>query len=304
MAAENFDAWIPVEYAPDAIQRPDVLSAIESAVTSIPMSTTSKVYPRSGAASASVTAKGAPFAEDSGTNDNVTLTAAKFALLFRIDNEDLDDSLVDIIKVKQGEFARSYAKLLDNACLGTTAASNGGTVPFTSLYKALRSDETATGYTADENYISSVSGGLNGVTYAQLSDLLAVAEASDWFEPGMQLVVAHPNLKAVLRNIKDNYGRPIFVQGTAGTPDTLFELPIKWSLGARTSATASDKPSGNPLVFVVNPAYLLKGTRSDVEAAVDASNSITSDQKILMMRARKAFHVAVPNAHAVLEILP
>lgn len=303
MARETFDSWIPLEYSTDTIVRPNVLSVIESALTGIPMRTNSKQTPRSGAASVAVVAKGSAYGEDAGANDNVTLVARKPGIAFRIANEDIGDSPVDIIKIKKDEFARSYAKFMDNACVGTTAAENGTTVPYTSIYKALRTADASTSYVADANYLS-VAGGIPGVTYDKLSALLAVVEAGDWFDPTSMEIWAAPQFRAALRGIKDANNNPIFVKGLAGTPDTLFDIPVKWTQGARATATASSAPAGNPLMAVVNPTYLQRGDRSGPEAFVDTSVARLTDETILLMRCRKAFKVSVPGAHAILEVLP
>jgi len=308
MARETFDNWIPVEYSADVIQRPAIQSFVLSSVTQTPMKYESMVVPRSGAAHVATTAKGSAFSEDSGTNDKVTLSAVKFGLVFRIANEDISDSIVDLIKIKQAEFGRSYAITLDNAALGTTAVANLGTVPFNSLYYSLRHDDTGSGYTADTNRVATAGTGA-AVTYDNLSALLATVEGSQWYAPDRALIVAHPSFKSQIRGIKTSQNLPVFINSdfggvAGGAPDTLFGIPIKWSLGARTNATASDAPTGNPLMFITNPDYLMAGDRGGVKAKVDTSVGTLTDETILAMQARNAFAVSVPAAHGVLELLP
>ena len=306
MARETFDSWIPVEYSADAIQSPARLSAVENAVPALPMNSNSKVFPRSGAAQVVTTAKGAAIGEDTATNTALTLTAVKFDLAFRIANEDLDDGLQDIVAVKQGEFARSYAKTFDNACLGTSAVGNGGTVPFNSLYYVLKNGDTPTGYTAGANVITTATG--TPVSYDNLNALIGLAEAGAYYAPDSSVVIAHPSVRATLRGIKSSTGSPIFTNadfgGNGATPDRLFGLPIVWSLGAAVSATASGAPTGNKLIAVVNPSYLINATRMPVSANVNNSLSALTDETLLILRTRKAFGVSQPAAHAVLEITP
>lgn len=70
-------------------------------------------------------------------------------------------------------------------------------------------------------------------------------------------------LRKIVRNEKDDQGRPIFQEGGAGIPgggtnrsaDMIFGYPVHWSLGAKTAATPTPTPTGNP-------RYLLLGVRS------------------------------------------
>lgn len=302
MARETVEAWIPVEYASTVIQRPDVLSAIESTLSGIPMSSTTKSVPRSGAASVAIVAKGSAYGEDAGVNDSVILVARKPGTAFRFAEEDLNDSISPLIEIKKAEFARSYSKFFDNACIGCSGVENGTTIPYTSIYKAVRSADAATGYVADANYVASAAAA--PVSYDNLSQTLALVEGSDWYDPGSMVVYAAPQFKSGLRGIKDTQGRPIFVSGLAGTPDTIFDMPIKWTQGARATAVAQYQPVGNPLMVFANPDYLMRGDRSGPEAKVDTSVGTLTDEVIMVMRCRKAFKVAVPSACAVLEDIP
>lgn len=307
MSAQDFSNWIPIEYDASVVQRPQFLSAVERFGTGVPMSRETKIVFRdAGNSAVGVGAKSIAFPEDAGVNDKVTLVAAKFPLAFRMANEDLEDSLVDVIKVKQAAYARSYSYTFDNACLATTAASNGSTVPFTSVYKAVRSADSDLSYNADDNYLASATSG--GVTYDDLNNLFSLVEGSNWYDPANQVVIAHPHFKKTLRGIKDSQNRPIFVPGVYGqggtsTPDTLFDLPIHWTLGAKTSATATGTPTGNPLMISINPQYMLRGDRVQIEAKVDNVSQSLTDETLLLLRTRKAFNLSVPNAAAVLEAL-
>src|SRR3546814_6870289 len=56
-----------------------------------------------------------------------------------------------LFRSKRVDWATSWAKYLDNACPAVTAAESGVTVPFTSVYKAIRTTNADTSYTADDN---------------------------------------------------------------------------------------------------------------------------------------------------------
>ena len=147
-----------------------------------------------------------------------------------------------------------------------------------------------------------------------MSATLAIAEGSDSFDEADTVVLAHPSFKASFRGVKDTQGNPIFVEGLAGTPSTLFGYAVRWTTGAKVTATATSKPpvaalgvkgtEGNPLLIVGPKSGLMLGVRSGPESVVidgkDGASALT-DETILKMRARRGFGVAYPDAFAVLE---
>lgn len=313
MARQTYETWIPEEYGGAVLQKVAEQSVVESTpgIRIERMGSDTKHVPRAGAATmTTVIAKGQAYPEDVATNDEVLLTALKWGKAVRVAQEDLDDiNAVDILTQKRVDLARAYAIAFDNACLGTTAAANGTTVPFTSLYKSLRTTNATTGYTADANRIATAGTGA-AVTYANLSNLFALVEAGDYWNDSEALVVAHPSFKARFRGILDSQNRPVFseyaAQGSPGA-SSLFGLPIRWSLGARASAAMSESPTGNTLLFVVNPAFLIKGDRSPMESAIapaDSGVGFLTDEALLKVRRRAAFAVAQEQAAAVLEYVP
>lgn len=304
MARATFETWIPESYDSSVIQRINQTSAVERLGRHIPMNSDNKHIARSGGISVSVTPKGTAYNEDTTANDEVLLTARKITTAVRIAEEDIDDSFVDILAVKKNDWATSYGKMFDNATLAVTAAENGTTVPFTSVYRALSQTNAATGYTANANVVKSTTG--TPVSYQNLSDVLAKVETGDFFDPADTVVIANPAFLAVLRGVKDANGMPIFQQGSAATPDTLFGLQVAWSLGARTSAVATDKPTGNPILVVANREHLIVGDRTPAESIVidgRAGTSALTDEVLLKLRTRKGFVVGHEGAFAVLEVI-
>jgi HK97 family phage major capsid protein len=269
-----------------------------------------KAFPRSGGASVAVVPKGSAYGEDVTAVDDITLTAQKFGTAFRIAEEDIDDSFVNVLDAKKQDWADDYAVFIDNACLGTSAAIGTG-VPFTSVYRAVTTADATTGYTANANHLSTATTGV--ASYANLSGILGLAEASRSFSEADTVVIAHPSFKGQLRGVMDSSNRPIFVEGLGGTPSTLFGYAVRWSQGARVTATADGTPpvttgakgtAGNPLMIVGSRSALMLGIRSGPESVVidgrDGASALT-DETILKMRARRAFGVAYPDAFAVLE---
>ncbi|MFB7111734.1 phage major capsid protein [Streptomyces sp. NPDC056291] len=303
MARNTYEDWIPEEWSGPVIQRVQQLSAVERLARRIPMATDTKHVPRSAGVDVNFVAKGNAYTEDTSVNDDVLLTALKFGRAIRIADEDLKDTsqVANIIQVKQTDWATSYAKFIDNATLATSAAGNGTTVPYKSLYYALTQANSATGYTANANLTKTGSG---GTTYTNLSAVLANYEQGDYFDESNTIVIASPAFKQKFRGIMDDNHRPIFVAGLAGTPDTLFGYQVAWSNGCRLSATATSAPGGNPVLFVGNRDYLFLGDRSGPEsrtAAADSGVGFLTDEAVLKMRARRGFVVAHEKAWACLE---
>lgn len=311
MARNNFDHWIPEEYGSDVLMRVNQVSAIEQYGQRIAMATETRSTPRSGGVSVGMVAKGGTYSEDSSTNDEVVLSVQKFGQSIRIAEEDINDSLADIVAAKQKDWATSYAKTLDNACLAVTAAKATSGCAFDSAYYLLTQSDSTTGYTANTN-ITQTATGAPAITYANLSTAAGLYESGDFFDESNSLVIAHPKYKALLRGVVDGQSRPIFQEGSTGVPgggqggvvDTIFGYPVKWSLGARTSAAPTQAPTGNPLLIFCNPMYLLLGVRSGPESVfIDGRNGLgaLTDESILKMRARRGFALGVEGAVSILE---
>lgn len=307
MARNTYEAWIPEEFGGTVVTRVQQLSAVEALARREPMASNAKSIPRSAGVGVELIDKGAAYGEDESSNDDITLTAKKFGKAIRIADEDMEDVPENIIELKKKDWATSYAKFIDNATLGTTATVGTG-VPFTSVYRAVTS--TDLGGTANTNHVSAE----DAVTYDQLSSVFALVETGDYFDESDTVVIAHPYFRQSLRGIKDSQLRPVFVEGLAGTPSTLFGLQVRWSLGAKTSATATSAnaalgttkgSAGNPLIVVGPASHLILGVRSGPESFLSDPHSggpgQLTDEWILNMRARRGFGLGHRDAFAVLE---
>lgn len=300
--------WIPIEWDSDVIQRVMRESAIEQLGYRVPMSTATKRILRS--AGMTVTA-GTTYTDDASTNDYITLTARRLIAKFTVDEDDLADAstIVDTIRIKGMDWAISYADSFDNACIGVSAAENGSTVPFTSAYKSLRTTNSATSYTADDNYltwdddlIAIPATPLGTSLYEKLSQAFKRVETGQFWSMADQFVVAAPGWRDALRLCTDAQGRPIFQPAAGDTPDSLFGAPITWSRGAKVSATMLGAPTGNDLLLFGNKSYLKKGERSQPESLVDSARAQDSvDDTAVKFRVRRAFQLAHERAFSIVE---
>lgn len=304
-AINNVDEWIPEEWGGAVITKIQRTSAVEALARHEQMGTDTKHVPRSAGMDIHHIGKAGTYGEDANVNDTVLLTARKLGQGIALAEEDMADTakFVNILETKQLDWATSYAKAFDNATLGVTGAESNTPSddrPFTSLYRSLATTQSALGYTANDNITLS---GTGGVTY----DLLNVAfndfENGDYFDEGDTVVIASPHFRKVLRGIKDDQKQPVFVRGQggdAGTPDTIFGVPVRWTQGARLSAAMTHAPAGRPFMVVGNGKFLIVGDRSGPESIPIPANISKSDEAFLKMRARRGFTIGHPKAFAIL----
>lgn len=299
------DNWIPIEWDSEVIMRVLKASAIEATAQRHPMNTATKRILRQAGYRVTV---GTTYDRDDSDLDYVTLTARRFMGQSVLDEDDVADAdmIVDTIGQRAKDWAVSYATALDNACLGVTAAENGTTAPFTSVYKQVRSNGSAaaSGYVADANYVN-YNGTATGA-YDKFSEALRLVEVTDYWDENTALIIAHPAFRDVLRRVKDNNGTPVFVQGQggdAGQPDTLFGVEIFWSRGSKTANQVTASPEGNPLLVFVGDRGLLKlGVRSGPESRLDVSRAHdTTDDTAVKFRSRRGFQLGHVTGFSVLE---
>lgn len=286
-------------------------SVIDSEYRAINMTANTVEIPRIEDMDVEFIAKGAAYPEDQSSADTVKISAAKIGGALRIAEEDVeDDKLADYVGEKKASAGSSFAKKVDNAGLGVTAAQSGVVVPFTSLYRTLTTEDTSTGYDADDNYFG-------GATFNVdiFSEMLAQLEAGDYFDDSTLVAIAHPAFRRTLRDAKDTTGRPLFYSDVTagGTIDRILNVPIRYSTGAKTSATPQTKVTGtggakgvagNPLFALVQKPLAVVGRRKSLESVVipgrDGTSALT-DEDILKVRARIAVGYTVPQAHAIFE---
>jgi HK97 family phage major capsid protein len=325
MARESFGTggtlgWIAVQSGDVAIQALMQYSATERLARPEPMATDTKQVPRSGDFAISSVAKGGGYTETAGTQDYVQLIARKAGGVLRVAEEDLTDAGPDILATKRVGAARNMAKFYDNGTLGVSAAENGTTVPWTSVYKALRTTNSASGgfqYTADANYVAfnrttTASGALG---YTVLSNAIGIYEESDFFDESQGFIIASPAWKAGLRNVVDTMGRPIFNEGPIidGIPqDMLFGYRVTWSQAAKVSAVATHNPAGNPLLVIGNRDFLIKGM-ANLSPEIASPNpgfaiqraragiGFLTDEALMKAAMRRGFVLGTEKAFVVVE---
>jgi HK97 family phage major capsid protein len=296
------------------------VSAVEALARREPMGTDTLHVPRTGDFDVEHIGKGGTYGEDVTAVGEILLTARKMGKAMRLAEEDKKDTakLLDVVATKKLDWARNYAKYLDNATLAVSGAESGTPAnqrPFTSLYYAIRNgvagpEYADVVYTANANYFTTTTAEFQAGTntgYDDLSGVLSVIEEGDYFEEDLVSWVGHPRWKRLFREMRGSDGHPILIKGNQGAPDTLMGYPIKWTLGAKVSATATKAPPGNALLFCMNTKVAMcLGVRSGPESAAASAETggpgFLTDEDLIKMRARRGFRVGDPNAAAVLQL--
>jgi HK97 family phage major capsid protein len=283
------NGYILEEQGSSVIQALQANSAVESFARREAMASRTKSVPRFVADAPGVVAEGATIPEANATLDEVILTAKKYAKIFHVSEEDINDSLVDVLNTYKVEWASKFARKYDNACLGVNVVADGeDAAPFTSLYASIN---------WNTNRIQT--GG--ALSFADINNALGIVEDSDKFDAANTVFMAHPKMLAELRGMVDGTGQLVLPNPIAATPGSLFGYPLVVSYGAAVSAAATANPTGNPLLIVGNRQMLINGVRGGVESVVSRDAEFSKDGVLLKTRIRRGFAVADADALAIVE---
>ena len=295
MARTDFtveNGYILEEQGSNVIQDLIANSAVERFARRENMASRTKTVPRFVSDAPQVVAEGGTIPEASATLDEIVLTARKYAQIMHVSEEDLNDSLPDVLTVYKREWASRWARKFDNACIGVTAAADGDDgQPFTSLYRAVSPGS------AGANLIQT--GG--ALSYEDINNALGIAEDSSKFDAANTVWMAHPKMLKEIRGMIKGNNDLVLPDPLAGTPGSLFGYPLVISYGAATSAAATDSPAGNALLIVGNRQMLINGVRGGVESVVSRDAEFTKDGVLLKTRIRRGFAVADADAFAIVE---
>lgn len=267
-------------------------SAVERFARREAMASRTKSVPRFVADAPEVVAEGDEIPAASANLDEVVLTAKKYAKLFHISEEDINDSLVDVLSTYKREWASRWARKFDNATLGLDVNADGTDVaPYKSLYYAVADD-----------FSQNITATQGDLTFDHVNEALAIAETSSKFDAANTVFMAHPKMLAALRGMKQGINNELVIPNPLdGTPGSLFGYPLVVSYGAARSSAATDAPTGNPLLIVGNRQMLINGVRGGVESVVSRDAEFARDGVVLKTRIRRGFAVADASAFAIVE---
>lgn len=278
------NGWIKEQATSEVLQTVQNTSAVEQVARRVNMTSEFASVPRFDAEGVDVVAEHAVIPVIEADLDEVTLRAIKFANRHTISIEDSRDAIVDELNAFKVRWASNFAVKLDNAALGAVGAANGGTRPFESVYQAASAGRIQTAGSA---------------SYEDLVTAFGDLEAGDYGDD--LVVIAHPAFAMELRNLKDAAGDRVAGDPLGAGVPTVFGYQLVFSKGARTNATASDRPTGNPLLIVGSKRNLILGVRDGVESQLSDQVRWETDELEVKMRARRGFVVADPTAFRVIE---
>lgn len=314
---QDMDVWKPVETGGPVIQEIKRVSAIEAEGRPEPMASDTKKVRRSGDFEVAGVAKGAEYGYDTNVNDYVEIIAAKVGGIRKFAEEDLGGDVeggLELLDTTEVQAGNALAKTFDQGCIGTTAARNGTTVLWNSIYYTLsqaNADLPLGAYAANANIAQWDQSDVTAdgkVGYLAISQWLALYEQSPYFDEGNTVILASPAWKAVLRGVMDNNGRPYWQDGQ----DNLFGYRKVFTLGARKHATTTSKPTGNPLMVIVNRDLLINGKARLTQQMVNSNPGVaiqraingvgfTSDEALFKAAMRRGFALGEPRGAAILE---
>ncbi len=323
---QDLEALIPVEVSQEVIQKVAAVSVMENVAPPETMTSDTKQVSRFGGFSVASVAKGAEYGFSTNTQDQVDLIARKIGGAAKIAEEGLVDTITGegTMRRYEQEAGSALAKTFDHACIGTTGAMNGTTVPFQSIYAAVTTAQT----TPWGNYVANASriqvprltGGnpTPAATWLDAaSDFLSLWENSDFYDESNQFLIASPQIKGIFRKVRNADSEPLFIDSNrSGAGASLFGISdFRFTTGARTHATMTDTPTGNPLIIIGNRQALKRGLARTSAGMVPGNPGVQwqraaqgigflSDEAIMKAMMRRAFVVTVPQAVAVLEITP
>ena len=146
-------------------------------------------------------------------------------------------------------------------------------------------DRTYLGYETDSPFTNEISVDIsagNTIAYGagadlveDLSDAMGVVEAEGYVPNGWACPI---ELKALLRNLRDDNNRPIFEPANAASPATLFGLPIRFS----TNMVDSQESPSTKEIIVADWTYAYEGKNADIifdmtsQATITLSDGVTS----------------------------
>jgi len=319
---QDLELFIPNEASGPALRALGQASAVEQYANPITMTSDTKEIDRFGGFTVATVAKGADYGFSTNTSDRIQMVAAKVGGAAKIAEEDLVDTTMGeaTMRMYEEEAGKALAAHYDNAALAVTAAPNGTTVKYRSLYYELSQASTTPhgNYTANQNITKVARANfLAGATgYAAISDWLAKYEEGLFFDEGDTVVLMSPAFRALLRNqLNPLTGLPYFQDVQSGAEATFFGYTGKFAKGARTSAVDTQAPAGNPLAIIGNRKLMNNG-KARTSAGMAPGNPGTqwqraanglgflSDEALMKATMRRAFALSTPHAFSILEITP
>lgn len=214
------------------------------------------------------------------TYTQVTLTAYELAVIVTITDILIEDANIDMNAHIRGEIEDAVVAALEQSYLGYYAGT-----PFAqTLSGSCPAAHTIAAGTGDDLLVD-------------ISNALGCIE-EDGFVNNIGFVT-HPAIKADLRNLRDDYGQPLFQPANAVEPATLFGYPIRFT----RNMTTTGSPAAHELI-VADWKYCMEGVRNSMSlektsvGTVGDHNLFVENKTAIKAHIRRGFAIRDTNCLA------
>jgi hypothetical protein len=319
---QDLELFIPTQPSGPALRALGEASVVEAYANPVTMTSDTKEIDRFGGFTVATVAKGADYGFSTNTSDRIEMVARKIGGAAKIAEEDLVDTTMgeSTMRMYEEEAGKALAAHYDNAALAVTAAQDGTTVKYTSLYRELTQAQTTPhgNYSANQNILQIERGDfIAGTTgYQAIGTWLGRYEESLFYDEGNTVVLMSSAFRGLMRNqLNPQTGLPYFQDVRDGQDAQFFGYRGRMSRGLRTSAVDTQTPTGNPIAIIGNRTLMNNG-KARTSAGMAPGNPGTqwqraangigflSDEALMKATMRRAFRISTPLAFSVLEIVP
>ena len=208
------------------------------------------------------------------------MTAYELAVIVTITDILLEDSSIEMNSHIRGEIEDAVVRALEQSYLG--------------YYDGTPFAETISGSCPAAH---TVAAGTGEDLLVDISNALGFIE-EDGFTNNIGFVT-HPAVKAQLRNLRDDYGQPLFQPANAAEPASLFGYPLRFTRNMVTQ----DSPAGYELI-VADWKYMIEGVRNSMTltktsvGTVGDHNLFVENKTAIKAHIRRGFVIRDVNALA------
>lgn len=205
----------------------------------------------------------------------ITLTAYEIAIIVKITDILLEDANISYDALIRKEIETQLLAALEQSYLGYFAGT-----PFAQTISGSCPTAHTIAFGAGTDFVADCSQALNRIEVHGFMNNIGFA--------------THPTVKARMRDLRDDDGRPIFQPGdrVGKEPATLFGYPIRFSRNFQQTGS----PAAYELI-VADWSYLFEGVRNSMNlkkfdtGTVGEDNLLTEDKIAVRAKIRRAFAI-------------
>jgi len=266
---------VPEEHRYDIIRVIEQAGVIRPRATVIPVNTdTINLKTLASGVSVSWTDEAASISEQSATFGNVAVSVKKMAAIAKFSVELLEDANVDIAKFLITLFGEAIAREEDRVAL---KGNTGGTDPFDGLLYAANVAEL------------SLASGNTSFSDVTADDLLDLAMKVKTTERSRGVYVMNPEVRNVIKKLKDSNGNYIYQNPGANAPATIWGYPV---VEADQMPSLSDDAADTAFIAFGNLKHIYITDRKKMTVATSTEAAFTTDEVVVKVTQREGIAVA------------